>query len=56
MSYTIQMVNMLALMNILFNLRLLDILFLYYYYLYVLDKYKYYILCIFYIWFVSLTN
>jgi len=32
MSYTLQMVDMLAYMNILFDLRLLDILFLYYYY------------------------
>jgi hypothetical protein len=39
---------MLAHMNILFDLRLLDILFLYYYYFHALEKYNYYILCIFY--------
>jgi len=38
MSYILQKVNMLAHMNILFNLRLLDILVLYYYYFYTLDK------------------
>ena len=38
---------MLAHMNILFDLRLLNVLLLYYYYSKVLDKCKYYILCIF---------
>jgi hypothetical protein len=47
MSCTLQMVDMLAHMNILFELRLLDILFLYYYYFHALDKCNYYILCIF---------
>jgi hypothetical protein len=47
---------MLAHMNILFDLRLLDILFLYYCYFYALDKYNYYILCIFYTWLTSLTS
>jgi hypothetical protein len=32
MFYTLQMINILTHMNILFDLRLLDILFLYYYY------------------------
>jgi hypothetical protein len=32
MSYTLQMIDILAHINILFDLRLLDILFLYYYY------------------------
>jgi len=32
MYYTLQMIDMLSYMNILFNLKLLDILFLYYYY------------------------
>jgi hypothetical protein len=41
MSCTLQMVDMLAYMNILFNLKLLDILFLYYYYFQAFDKYKY---------------
>jgi hypothetical protein len=47
MSYTLQMVDMLAYMNILFDLRLLDALFLSYYCSQALDKYKYYILYIF---------
>jgi hypothetical protein len=41
------MIDTLAHINILFNLKLLDILFLYYYYFYALDKCKYYSLCIF---------
>ena len=47
MSFTLQMVDMLAHMNILFDLRLLDVLFLYYYYSQALDKYKYYIYVLF---------
>ena len=50
------MIDMLAHINILFNLKLLDILFLYYYYFYALDKCKYYSLCIFYNWLVRLTS
>jgi len=50
------MVDMLAYMNILFDLKLLNILFLYYYYFYTLDKCKYYILYTFYTWLVSLTS
>jgi hypothetical protein len=38
MSCTLQMVDMLAHINILFDLRLLDVLFLYYYYSQALDK------------------
>jgi hypothetical protein len=47
MYSTLQMVNMLAHMNILFDLRLLDVLFLYYYYSQALDKCKYYICVLF---------
>jgi hypothetical protein len=43
MPSTLQMVDMLAHINILFDLRLLDVLFLYYYYSQALDKCKYYI-------------
>jgi hypothetical protein len=50
------MIDMLAHMNILFDLKLLDILFLYYYYFHALDKCNYYILCIFYTWLASLTS
>jgi hypothetical protein len=52
-SYTLYI---LAYINFLFNLRLLDVLFLYYYYSQILNKCKYYISCIFYIWLMSLTN
>ena len=45
------LVYMLAHINILFDLRLLDVLLLYYYYSQALDKCKYYILCTFYTWF-----
>jgi hypothetical protein len=38
---------MLAYMNILFDFRLLDVLLLHCYYYPALDKYKYYIFCIF---------
>jgi hypothetical protein len=47
---------MLAHMNVLFNLKLLDVLFLYYYYSQALDKCKYYILYTFYTWLASLTS
>jgi hypothetical protein len=41
MSCILQMVDMLAHTNILFNLKLLDILFLYYYCFQAFDKCKY---------------
>jgi hypothetical protein len=50
------MVDMLVHMNILFDLRLLDVLFLYYYYSQALDKCKYYICVLFYIGLASLTS
>ena len=43
-------------MNILFNLRLLDVLLLYYYYSHASHKCIYYILRDFYIWLASLTS
>jgi len=49
------MIDMLAHINILFDLRLLNI-FLYYYYFESLDKCKYHILCIFYTRLTSLTS
>jgi hypothetical protein len=42
MSSTLQTVDILAHMTILFNLKMLDVLFLYYYYSQTLDKSKYY--------------
>jgi hypothetical protein len=56
MSSSLQMVDMLIHMNILFDLRLLDVLFLYYYYSQALEKCKYYIYVIFYIGLASLTS
>jgi hypothetical protein len=45
--YIIILVYMSTHLNILFDLRIVDMLLLYYYYSQALDKYKYYILCTF---------